>query len=627
MRNWNLAGIILVTCFMFACGGGDKGSSGNGQPDYGGNRPEAKPLPIVVIDHKISQLANFARIAQNIQYFHPSEGVVKTNWDQFLQYGMYRMALADDANAQVGTLKALFAEMAPSVKFNEPHRSNTIPENTVVSVWLNRGYRDQTEPLPGTFQANFWPSPQSYNRNVVTLNSNELSRDARVPNALYHRYQLGTIHVEQPLILSSHWVDLNTATKAYRLPSDILLATSFDDPYLCLATAAKTWGVLAHFWPYFKDISIAWDAELEPLLASCAAKSNVAQSLDRALRLALTKLQDNHVSLYVPGVSSPFYRSAVSAEWVEDKAIVSYLEQSTAGVQLGDEILSVDDVPISRIIEERAKLSLKNMLHARSEVMDLMLSRTTAVPIKLELKHLDGQIESVTLPTATRYAYGAAMEDYVFNSHPLHQVLPNQIHYINTSKLRKSDLAPLQQTLLGARGIILDMRSYPGPDGALWSFLSHFSNREIASLPLYSYFSVSPNTALNYKERIQQSLKPVGPFFDVPTIAISSRYSQSQNEHLLGYVQSAKIPILGEQTSGINGTINFIVINGANDRQFFVSFTGLEVRQHDDSRHIGVGAQPDIVVNRSRLSLRNRQDELLIAAQDYLNKKLSGRSK
>lgn len=120
-----------------------------------------------------------------------------------------------------------------------------------------------------------------------------------------------------------------------------------------------------------------------------------------------------------------------------------------------------------------------------------------------------------------------------------------------------------------------------------------------------------------------QSFTSRQPFFDVPVIVLASRYSVSQNEHALGYVQDAGLPILGEATYGINGNVtNIHMLGGSDNGGLTVSFTGMKVTQHDGSLLRGVGIIPDIHVAVTIDSIVKGEDIQLNKAVEYLQQQL-----
>jgi C-terminal processing protease CtpA/Prc len=609
---------FLSTTFLSACGGSTTSSS---EPIVVDNSP--KPLEIVAIEQKIPQLANFARIAANVQFFHPSDGVENTKWDEFIQYGMYRMAKTGDTASQVATLKELFGTMAPNVRFNDSNALPKLPENVNIVYWENYGFEDQVLAPPGSSLEFFAGSP-FYSRSRVRLNTTTLGKDSEAPQNFFSQYKIGDIQIDQALMLLDDSSALGKASATFVIPRSVVLSKDFNNPYQCLVAASKTWAAIHHFWPYFKDIPVAWNDELEPLLRSCASKSDVAKSLNRALRLALTKLQDNHVGVFIPNVMTPNLSPELSLEIIEGKVVVVYVGSSFPNIQLGDEVLAIDDVPVSQIVERERNFTLKNEGKRDSTVVHDLLARDSSVNIKITVKHQNDVSESLLVKADKNLGDigNLAFENYVFIKNPLHQILPNKLHYVNLSQMKAEDYPSIWPKLVGAPGVILDLRTYPQGSKAWKPLIGHFSPNGLISHPSYFYLATDP---LLNKERNflipRKAAAPSLPTFSMPVVALSSRYSQSQNETALSYAQAANIPIVGEVTSGITGEINYVIIDGVGS-QFFVSFTGMNTRQNNGSRFIGVGNTPDVLVHRTVNGIRTKKDEILDAASEHLLSKI-----
>jgi C-terminal processing protease CtpA/Prc len=141
---------------------------------------------------------------------------------------------------------------------------------------------------------------------------------------------------------------------------------------------------------------------------------------------------------------------------------------------------------------------------------------------------------------------------------------------------------------------------------------------------MFLRFSNHPDFARRHLSPVPQFIQPVSPQLRMPMVVMSSRYSISNNEHVLGYLQSMRIPVLGEATYGINGNITvFHLAGGATRNGLSGYFTGMQVNQHDGSALIGRGIQPDILVPVTAKGLRERRDVQLEAAQAYLEQRLA----
>jgi C-terminal processing protease CtpA/Prc len=242
--------------------------------------------------------------------------------------------------------------------------------------------------------------------------------------------------------------------------------------------------------------------------------------------------------------------------------------------------------------------------------------------ITLSSKGRDGKVyQTSQVSSYERFAiYSRARDQYAGRDDSITRDLGEGLYYINVSALQSEHRAEVDEVLSKAKGIVLNLRSYPATwDG--WSdTLARLIDKNITSLPLYGHNPYRPDRMDTEITRIEQFIEPIRPKVSVPAVVLSSKFSISQNEHALGYVQSAGIPILGEATYGIDGNITYVSFSAHPKESdgFAIIFTGMEIRQHDQSQLIGVGIIPDIEVPRTIQGIRSGEDEQLTAAIAYL---------
>ena len=136
---------------------------------------------------------------------------------------------------------------------------------------------------------------------------------------------------------------------------------------------------------------------------------------------------------------------------------------------------------------------------------------------------------------------------------------------------------------------------------------------------MHFLYASHPDYLHRFRAPEPQFIQPQTPLLNLRSVVLSSRYSISNNEHLLGYLQSMAVPVMGEATYGINGNITqFNLLGGVNNNGLSGYFTGMQVSQHNGSRLIGRGIQPDLLVPVTASGLRAGRDEQLAAAQALL---------
>jgi C-terminal processing protease CtpA/Prc len=242
------------------------------------------------------------------------------------------------------------------------------------------------------------------------------------------------------------------------------------------------------------------------------------------------------------------------------------------------------------------------------------------------MRSVEGKIYPVTLRSTESQtsSYWIIRRAFTFSDAPVEKRLSADVHYVNLAKLTSAGIDDCLKKVKRARAIVLDLRHYPVDFDGWTGFISHLISKPVVSLPMYIHHQTLPGQKRVNRELVLQSLNPQSPLLGQPAVALSSRYTVSQGEQALGFIQAAGIPILGERTYGANGDINSVDLAGGSkfEMGLTITFTGLEVRQRDGSKFVGVGISPDLPISRTQEGIRQGRDEQLEFARCYLETKL-----
>ena len=573
---------------------------------------EKQALPILPIEANLSRLVTFTKVATSIRFYYPSEATERSNWDSLMALGMYQSASADSDIAFADGMADLFEEVASEVVFNgEDAAQFTFQSGDRVALWQQEGFFRPDYTLESTYSAA-----------ITEVNMEDLTTLEHFPKETYYFADYGNLTMNMPLILLAE--THKKQGEAFFDSSQWLIPGDIVNPYVCLASMATIWGLIENYWPYFDSVEVDWQAELPKLLLACEQENR--NSTLQQLSSSLTLLQDNHITY---GISefTPFpgnHTIPIFVEWVEDKLVVVHkLESAPDSIAIGDELLLVDGKSAQQWVDELGPFSRKSADKRKHAVAYVyLLRREQGETIELELRDREGVINQLSLSADVPRAQiiGAGIRALVPYYEDKIKELPGNFHQVSVYKLGPDDVDEVVQSLQDSNGVILDYRHYPEQNGTL-SFLGHLVASDIRSLPLFLHYTSAPSHTDTLRKSIPQSLIPLTPTLNVPAIALSSRYSQSANEHGLGYFQSAGIPIMGEPTSGINGAITRVMLfGGPEENGMSFVYTGMEVTQHDHSDHIAVGVVPDIHLPRSIESLRSGEDNQLQEALFYLQR-------
>lgn len=613
--NFNRVIVTIMFCFLMSCSS-DKDKN---EKSIVVKVPEdviAKALPIIDFTDNLDRIMTFARIATSVQFYYPGQGSYDTDWDAFISYGMYEVALTNTEQEFVETMRTLFIDIAPGVAFNENnYQAPTFKNEDIIIVWHQNGYRDRLDK-----ELNVYTSVRS----IITYG--QLLADATYTKQTSYHIDYGNIIFDMPLVLATELSTSLPQGKSFSAPQEWLIPTSIENPYGCLSSFSKVWAGINNYWPYFDAVDVDWLQELRVLMQVCAEPERRLSMM--TLSASLTKLQDNHINF---GSNSNAFTEQftipVGFDWVEGMAIAVVKEDSAPDdIDVGDQLLTIDGQDVISVVEEFALYTQRSKLKRNHwSLLRYVLRREESTVVVLTLEKPSGQQYAITL-TANSDLYDvliSALDAYVPPATAQHKVLENDIHYVDLSISEEEHTEATISALTTASAIVFDFRNYPESWFGWLNILAHLSANPISSAPMYMHWTGAPDRYAVFKAHSPQSIMPRAPQIDVPVVVLASRYSQSSNEHALAYLQNAGVPIMGEATSGINGNITFLFTGGgASNGGIGMIFTGMEVRQNDGSAHIGVGIVPDIYVEQTREAIINGEDHQLNQAIKYLKAQL-----
>ena len=166
-------GIVLLLLGLSGCGGSDKEPEKNVSQEPTSEVVQTPALPIIAIEDKVEQVAVFIQLANQVRFFHPSDGAADTVWEKFISYGIYRVANTADQIEFVSVLRELFATIAPSLKINGQAMVEIadFSDNDRVQVYSTRGYIDAAESSASVYSRTLKEDSFDYLRSIGYIES------------------------------------------------------------------------------------------------------------------------------------------------------------------------------------------------------------------------------------------------------------------------------------------------------------------------------------------------------------------------------------------------------------------------------------------------------------------------
>jgi C-terminal processing protease CtpA/Prc len=605
---------LVVSLTLIGCGSDDT------QPNNASIEPPNKvgttsPLPsspqskpeISFDDELLLDIEHFVKLAHAIQYFYPSETSQRSNWPLFIAESIVELSQTPPVErADKGIF--LLRQIAPYLVRNRDQLP-AVNDNMKVSTWL------QNAPF----------SQSVYMRSLLTqsyadLQNRDYTSIARVAELDYFQES-----IYFPLYLPEN---IELQGQIFQQPGRWQLSEEFEHAEICMASVSSMWAAINHFWPYFDQVSVDWQSSLPNLLEACTKGDFVEKRAK--IYSEFTKLKDNHIMIAMPTPEQykedkyiPFLY-----ELVENKAIVVRAEQNQqTGVEIGDEILKINDQDIHGYLEDKADTSLKNDLQRKVVPAFTDVFKTSLESIEYQVKKPDGQILRIQVtpkPIEALTTFHGLR--YVPRRDEKIEKLSEDFYRLNVYNISINDTSDLFAQLQDAKGVVLDMRNYPTDWHGWQTVLSWFIERTATNDTISFSWQGAPNQTDSKRQQLSQSIQPAENKLNIPVVALSSRYSQSSNEHSLIFARSGGIPILGEPTSGINGNIIEMDLFGGSNRNSaqgvtFI-YTNMKANRLNGDALINAGIEPDILVPRTIQSHREQVDNQLTAAIEYLQQQI-----
>lgn len=367
-------------------------------------------------------------------------------------------------------------------------------------------------------------------------------------------------------------------------------------PGVWLAGVIRYWNELQFFYPYFEYNICDWEKEL-PMCLERVLKSRDFPEYKQGLLLLMSKTADGHAFLSDQSHNSrmpKFNTYPMDGKW-----IVSSVLDDSMGVGLSDEVVKMNGKNFAKLMRDnRPYFSLAN-----PETTDIRL-------FSRYLKTYPDSVATFTFKDTNRHKYTRELplEEYsgwkwvVSDDRIVHY--DDGIVYLNANIITEAELQEAMPSLIEAKGIILDLRYYPSIS---YELLTHLLSEpdSLSNIIIKRYMRPQEELPRLNEGQLTWSLRPAEPHIKAKVIALSSRNSQSYCESYLANLQHNKLAtIVGQPTAGANGNVIVSPLPG----DIKVYWTGMLVRNPDNSRFFGVGIIPDVIVNKTMDDIRHGRD-------------------
>jgi hypothetical protein len=370
-----------------------------------------------------------------------------------------------------------------------------------------------------------------------------------------------------------------------------------------LADVIVAWNVLRHFYPYWPESGVDWDARLRPQLALAYDATTRAAHRD-TMRLVVTDARDGHGNV-VDTRSSTAQRGwlPVRLGLIEGQLVVT-ATAAPGEAPVGAVLSTIDGVPAPQRLAEAMRLVSGTTQWKQTRALQEIAACATGTVVKVTI-----EIEAKAARPTSSLSCEAKPAPAEKRPEAITEVKPG-LWYVDLTRARMIQITPVLDKLAAATGVIFDLRGYPTDAGA--QILPHLIAAPETDRWMHVNKIIGPYGESAGWESFGWNLKPQSPRVGGKIVFLTDGRAISYAESVLGYVADRKLAtIVGSATAGTNGNVAAFVVPGG----FRILFTGMRVTGHDGrTPHHLVGVKPDVPMAPTVAGLRNGRDEVLDGA-------------
>ena len=362
-----------------------------------------------------------------------------------------------------------------------------------------------------------------------------------------------------------------------------------------LADVIVTWNVFRHFYPYWTEAGVDWDARLVPHLTATFDAPKTANHRN-LLQQIVVDARDGHGRVSDPKAAVLGWMPLHFAK-VADEVVI--LASTNPSVPVGAIVSSIDDVPVAKRFAERVALVSGTSQWKEFRALVDISRCASGLDVRLVVDTGNG-------PRGANVKCEVSPPAPERRPEMVSQLAPG-VSYVDLTRAPMEHVSPALATLAEARAVIFDLRGYPTDAGM--QILPHLLDAPETDGWMHIARITGPFFRIDGWESIGWNMKPRTPRLAGKIIFLTDGRAISYAESVMGYVADRKLAtIVGGPTAGTNGNVaTFTLPSGAT-----VGFTGMRVTGHDGRAQFHlIGVPPHVPVTRTLAGIREGRDEVL----------------
>ena len=382
----------------------------------------------------------------------------------------------------------------------------------------------------------------------------------------------------------------------------------------CLLGLFKLWTVVKYFYPYQDLVTGDWPDLLETAIADVEAAVRTTSTAEyaRSLQRLVVQLRDGHAFIqgggwmtvfFPPGTIRPIGSQAVFAK----PFLVFDSAGEPAWMPAGQIILEVFGFAVDEFLSRSLPLAWGATAAYREDMAHAMLFTGIAGDIELLLE-TDANEELLVEIPRDQFLMRHTIENPYERPEPEPFWKDEGVAYVDICSISADEFAEVEEQVLSADGLLIDLRKYPQP-GMFNAIVEVLFAEPTPYIQLRIPVVATPDPLVQESiVRWPELLASAANAFSGPVVVLIGGDAISQAETIATLLQDHRGAVMvGEPTAGTNGDIAWI------DLPFGLGtwISGVEVRHTDGRPYQGIGTIPDVVVHPTIQGIREGRDEIL----------------
>ncbi|GAA0339096.1 S41 family peptidase [Bacillus carboniphilus] len=574
-------------------------------------------------EHKVSNIATFAKLYGYVRYFHPSDEASGLDWNAFAVYGVQEVKNAKSTKELKETLEELFLPIAPTIELALDEKDeyskwdlvNESPDGKYV-FWQNQGVETSyTNQLFPVVDSRVYKSKRVFftdHNGEVTLIEPVFDQYPNREDWVIQRAISNSLHVYVPLVLP---VDDENRTMGGSQDSQVafeelkeaihelkVAGINSEKEDARISGVVIVWNMYQHFYPYLDVVDVKWEEELHTFIGK-VIDDETYDNYVTSLKLFVEKAQDGGSRVYTR-LDNKTFTLPFRVQFIEGELVITEVLEDSP-FKLGDILLTRDGLPVKDLFEKHLNETSGSAQYKESIAEYLLVTGNINDSAEIEIVR-DEEVSKHTASFTEPYYLD-------WDTDPIQEVQEGIFLVSMDKQITQSQLSQFVDELASAKGIIFDVRQYPSAS-ALQYFQHIMDEPSVTSITRNpQYLLPDQQGDIQYFELSEpaEPLQPKSPKFTGEIVFLTRDATSAWGEVFIDIAKEQKLgTIVGQQTAGANGYLNAIDLFDS----IIVYFLGSEVLKADGSQLHLIGIEPDIVVNQSIEAVKAGRDEYLEAA-------------